>query len=291
MNAISLLTVTHNSSSILESFLATLNEGGLPGDEVIIVDSGSDDIDSTRAIASAHGARLLELRQNVGYGVGTNLGAEIAVNQWLAIVNPDVETTFAGLRTLVGVADSRNIACLGPSIATPDGAPVSVVRGTIRPPWRRTASRISTRGSETASDSISGCCMVIRKSDFLEANGFDPYFFMFAEEIDLHKRLWEAGKTVATTSAVTVITAGGGSSSSASARWAATERDVAHVRYIRKHFSALEAAIDLLWRYTLIARKGVYKPRRASLSQLTRGVFSGRPAGHALPSSQLGRSS
>lgn len=285
MNPISLLTVTHNSSLILESFLATLDENRLPGDEVIIVDSGSDDIDSTRAIASAHGARLLELRENVGYGVGTNLGADIATNQWLAIVNPDVEATFAKLRTLVEIADSRNISCLGPSIAAPDGARVPVVRGTIRPPWRRTEPRRSAFGSETTSDSISGCCMVIRVSDFREASGFDPYFFMFAEEMDLHKRLWDAGKTVATTAVVTVITPGGGSSSSASARWAATERDVAHVRYIRKHFSALEAAIDLLWRYMLIARKDVYQPRRESFSQLTRGVLFGPPTGIPRPGS------
>lgn len=278
MNTISVVTVTYNSSFILESYLQMLEDGRLPGDEVILVDSGSEDVEVTRAIASSHGAQLIERIDNIGYGSGTNVGAALASADWLAIVNPDVNVSFTALRRLTEEALTAEIGCLGPSIIDSAGAPVHTVRQSIRPPWRTRGRRPATSGTLTITESISGCCMVMRSADFRDLGGFDPYFFMFCEEIDLHKRIRERGGFVAATSAVTVETPGGASSSTTSKRWSSTERAVAHVRFVNKHFSAAEAAIDLFWRYLVILRGGEYRPRLSSLRHLSKGVFQKRTA-------------
>ena len=278
MITLSVVTVTHNSSAILESFLAALALDISADDEVIIVDSGSSDLTETTRLAELYGAQLIACADNIGYGAGSNLGRNFATSAWLAIVNPDVAVTMAELRLLADEASKHNIQCIGPQIIDATGAKVATARSSISPPWRPAGHFLRSEENLTYSESISGSCMVIDADWFDKLNGFDEYFFMFCEEIDFHKRLLLAGGHVGTTSMVTVRTPGGGSSSTATRRWAVTERSVAHVRYIRKHFTALEASIDLLWRCLQVLRGGEFSPRSLSLKQLISGAFEIRPA-------------
>jgi GT2 family glycosyltransferase len=204
--------------------------------------------------------------------LGTNIGVRSARNDWIAIVNPDVKVTLGQLKELCAIAAAANIACLGPQVIDQAGCVVSTARSTIRPPWRGSGFRPTVSGDLTFCESISGCCMVMRREEFERVGGFDRYFFMFAEEIDLHSRITSDGGKVAVTRQVTVQTPGGGSSSSVSKRWNATEREVAHVRYVRKHFGMVDASVDFVWRVLRILGGGVYVPRLDSLRQLWRGV-------------------
>jgi len=272
MNAISVITVTHNSSAVLESFLQTVTTGMAIGDEIIVVDSGSSDLTETQAIADRFGAQLIVHSTNVGYGAGSNIGSRAASADWLAIVNPDVSVTMEELRTLSNQAALNGIQCIGPSIIDASGASVATIRNSISPPWRRTKHFVRRRGSLVFSESISGSCMVIAAEWFRRIDGFDEYFFMFCEEIDFHTRLRSQGGHVASTATVTICTPGGGSSSTASRRWAVTERSVAHVRYFRKHFTTAEACVDFIWRFTEILRGDEFSPRRESLKQFVFGV-------------------
>jgi N-acetylglucosaminyl-diphospho-decaprenol L-rhamnosyltransferase len=277
MSAISVITVTHNSSAVLEKFLDAVTTGMTADDEVIIVDSGSSDLAEIRLIANRYRTHLVTIPENIGYGAGSNRGSKIARSSWLAIVNPDVSVSMDELRVLAKQANESNIQCIGPRIAGLDGESVHTARSAISLPWRWSRHVVSRQGNLTISESISGSCMVIAADWFAKLRGFDEYFFMFCEEIDFHTRLRRAGGRVASSASVEVVTAGGGSSSTASRRWAVTERSVAHVRYVRKHFTAIEARIDLLWRYLQILRGGEFIPRSISLMQLRSGVWQVRP--------------
>lgn len=273
LTGISVITVTHNSSFILADYLRHLHDGIGTDDEIILVDSGSLDLTATTEIARSFGIEVASTGANVGFGAGTNFGAKLARGDWLAIVNPDVEVSFSDLRSLVAIAESKGVTCLGPEVVNEDGNRVSSVHPSMRPPWRCKGMRLHRSNGLTFGESISGCCTVMRKSDFDRLGGFDEYFFMFTEEIDLHRRIWEQGGRVGMSSDVSVRTPGGASSSSTTARWSITERDVAHVRYFRKNFSAVEGAVDLVWRSLRTLAMPHYKPRLTSLRQLWLGVF------------------
>jgi N-acetylglucosaminyl-diphospho-decaprenol L-rhamnosyltransferase len=276
VTAISLVTVTHNSSQVLEPFLTDLRNGREQGDEIVVVDSGSGDAGESRAIAERQMARFIGVAENVGYGGGSNIGAATAGGEWVAIVNPDVTLNFAALHALVDAAIDAGVACLGPGIAEPDGTPVENVRASIRPPWHRGKFQSQQVGGITLSESISGCCMVMPAQLFSAIGGFDTYFFMFAEEVDLQKRIREDGGLVGVLPRVTVVTPGGGSSSVTTRRWGATERHVAHIRFVGKHFSRPEAGVDLLWRSAQVLLGSEYSPRLTSLKQLWAGAFKSR---------------
>lgn len=270
MTHLSVVTVTHNSSHVLEDFLEQL--GIAADDEVIVVDSGSNDADESRRIAERHGATFIASPKNVGYGTGTNIGAHAAAGDWLAIVNPDVQISIAELHELVRLASTHHFVCVGPSQRDRSGRVIDNFRQTMAPPWKRSFQPPTDFGEFTTVASMSGACMVIDHVAFASVGGFDENFFMFGEEVDLHQRLADAGGALAVAKNVLAFTDGGGSSSTASRRWSVTERAVSHVNYMRKHFGATTAIIDALWRLVPILAGGEYKPRRYSLVQYSRGL-------------------
>ncbi|WP_172657627.1 glycosyltransferase family 2 protein [Demequina maris] len=266
------MTVTHNSSGIMRDFLEALLEDSAPGVEVVVVDSGSADVAQLREETAWAKVPLVVTGQNIGYGNGSNLGARSIDADWIAFVNPDVKVAATDLLALARIASETGVGCIGPLILGPDGRPRPVASNGIAPPWRRRRTLPDSPDALQFVRSLSGSCMVISREAFEEVGGFDPAYFMFCEEIDLQERLWERGHAVAVTGEVSAFTEGGASSSTASRRWAVTERDVAHVQYVRKHYSTFEAVLDALAKCARLLVSHEYRPRSDSLRQYVQGI-------------------
>ncbi|MET3175515.1 UNVERIFIED_ORG: N-acetylglucosaminyl-diphospho-decaprenol L-rhamnosyltransferase [Arthrobacter sp. UYCu721] len=275
MNKISVVTVTHNSSHIIQSFLnVLLTDRAADAQRVVVVDSGSEDKEATRLAAESSGSVFVSVAKNVGYGTGSNIGANAQGSEWIALVNPDVGVTLDQIEKLVGEARRNNYQCMGPSVLDEEGRLQKSWHPIAAPPWRKRVTPMPEQGDEFPASSISGCCMVIERSWFEKVGGFDESFFMFCEEIDLHKRLLEAGARVGISNLVEVKTPGGASSLGTTKRWSNVERAIAHVQFTTKHYSRLEGAVDAVWRILLISTSPLYKPRLASLHQFAEGIWS-----------------
>ena len=116
-------------------------------------------------------------------------------------------------------------------------------------------------------DWVSGAAVMVRRSVLEELGGFDEGFFMYCEDTDLCKRVWDLGREIRFEPEATVTHVGGGSAPRASLLPVlATSR----ILYARKHRGAI---------YALLERVGV------ALGALTHMVISqgGRAsrAGHA----------
>jgi GT2 family glycosyltransferase len=267
MRTISVIAVTHNSAHLMREFCDSICNGLGPGDEFFVVDSGSSDLDELRKALVRSEVRLISSPSNIGYGAGNNLGAQRARGAWIAVVNPDVEVSLSQLHRLVEQAEKAGVDCIGPTLMTTNGRPIDNRRPLPRPPWRRDPPLSATSSEVVRTESMSGACMLIRRDVYHSLGGFDEYFFMFCEEYDLHKRLAEAGGALGVSSSVVVVTDGGGSSATATSRWAQTERDAAHVRYMWKHHGPFAAASDFILRSTHIVSRSAYLPRMTSVRQ------------------------
>ena len=88
--------------SVLGSIQQLIQQDGFRDAEVIVVDDGSTD--ATAAVAAAHGARVVTIPMNVGYGAAIRRGIESAAHSRIVIVDGDasypIEYTGEMLRRL-----------------------------------------------------------------------------------------------------------------------------------------------------------------------------------------------
>jgi N-acetylglucosaminyl-diphospho-decaprenol L-rhamnosyltransferase len=192
---------------------------------VTVVDNGSTD-GSVEKVRAHPGIDLVESGSNRGYGGAANLGVARATEDWVLVVNPDVQFEKGSIDELLAVADRwPRAGALGPRIHTDDGMLYPSARdlpslgrgighaafGWVWPanPW--TASYRRERGAPTEGvvGWLSGSCLMLRREAFLSVGGFDEGYFMYFEDTDLCDRLARAGWDVVYAPSATVVHAGG----------------------------------------------------------------------------------
>ncbi|MBO5867939.1 MAG: glycosyltransferase family 2 protein [Oscillospiraceae bacterium] len=162
---------------------------------------------------------------NLGYAKGNNLGAQIAQTLWAdpyyIVSNNDLY--FEGefdLQIAEALFDAHpEIGVIGPQVTTPAGQVQSPRRwisayrrlvipiqlyslGSILP--KKFYNKLKDRFCEDLCPDavtgpcgwVSGCFMLLRASAFHEAEMFDPYTFLYAEEPILSRRMERAGYSV-----------------------------------------------------------------------------------------------
>ena len=205
MTRFALVTVIHDSADDLRRLLASVDRCLDPAPEVVVVDSGSTDAGAE--VARAHGAGVVDLGANLGFGAGSNAGLEQVTEAVTVLINPDVEPIDAGLSRLAGEAGRRD-ALLAPRLLNFDGSiqdsahqlpgtleafiPAAVPRfllpGPLRAryePWR--SARPRRVGWAVAA------CIVARTQILRRLGPFDPDAFLFYEDLDLCLRAADAG--------------------------------------------------------------------------------------------------
>jgi GT2 family glycosyltransferase len=190
--------------------------------EVVVVDNASADGEPDR-VATLHRDdarfRLLKNDRNLGFGPACNRGAALASGDALLFLNPDCmieRGTIAALRA-IGAADA-SIGVLGVEVLSPDGKPA---RGNRRrdPLLRRALmtmsglSRFEGRSRSFAGvemppepasgarveklEAVSGACLFLPRRVFDVIGGFDEAYFLHVEDLDLCRRVRDAGYAVA----------------------------------------------------------------------------------------------
>ncbi|MBC7373994.1 MAG: glycosyltransferase family 2 protein [Frankiales bacterium] len=269
------VVVTYSPGESLASFLQTLQPARTVAYEVVLADNGSTDGAPEEAVGP--GIRLLKTGGNLGYGKAANLGASGFEGDWIVVANPDVTWSQGALDELIAAgARWPRAGCLGPAIRTPDGqlypsarAFPSLGRGTGHAvfgwwwpsnPWTRAYRAEAGSPQEGTTGWLSGSCMLLRREAFEAVGGFDPTYFMYCEDMDLCRRLGEAGwSSVYVPSAV--ITHTGGHATSRSAGPMLREHHKALYRYLSRQYAGPAYApvrvvlgVGLLLRYLLAAR-------------------------------------
>ncbi len=219
----SVVTVVHDSADDLERLLASLGRFVHPLPQVIVVDSGSRDAGVD--VARTHGAEVVKLERNAGFGAGCNAGLELVTAPVVALVNPDVELLDGRLVRLAERAAERE-ALLAPRLLNGDGSLQDSAHprpGTVeallpallpgaalpRPlrrryePWRSPAPR--TVGWVIAAG------LVARTEVLRRLGPFDRDAFLFYEDMDLCLRAAAAGIPTVLVPDVALRHRGGGS--------------------------------------------------------------------------------
>ena len=213
--------VTYNSARTIASTLSTLRQHWPPelSGHVYVVDNGSTDETLTLVLQAAteNGPLPVTLihsaHGNCGYGAAHNQVLPQLESRIHLLMNPDINVLNAdSVRALVRRLDSEpQTGLVMPKIVDPDGQVQHLARrdltildlGLRYLPGRLMARRERYHtyqdrdyNQSFAIEFASGCLMAMRTADCLAIGGFDPRYFLYAEDADLSRAVRARGLQV-----------------------------------------------------------------------------------------------
>lgn len=181
---IDVIYVTYNSEKWIRPLLSSWEKEESRGSvNLIIVDNGSTDktVDILEEIRREKGDSfasfcVISEKENHGFGLANNIGAAHGTGSLICFFNVDTEIQEGTLSRLFQYIDqSPSQAALWELRQFPFEHPKYYDPVTLETSW------------------CSGAAFVIRRKVFEEIGGFDPHFFMYAEDVDLSWRARAAG--------------------------------------------------------------------------------------------------
>lgn len=208
---VSVIILTHNTRALTCACVRAALDDAAASElsaEVIVVDNASTD-GTAQAIRDAFAdVRVIETGENLGFARGNNLGLAAARGRYRFLLNSDAFVQPGALRTLASFLDAHpDAGACGPMLLNEDGSlqpsgrPLPTVwsvfvdmtklyrlaRRNVFEERGRDYGRVARVGE------ISGAALMLRREAYEATGGFDPAFFAYYEDIDLCKRIGEAG--------------------------------------------------------------------------------------------------
>lgn len=220
---ISFITVSWNTREKTCACVASLWKH-MPEHEVIVVDNHSADDSVAQLKARFPGLKLIENKDNRGFGTANNQGAAIADGDVFCFINNDAEVLDDGLLKLAMKWMTRpEVGVVGPRVEYENGKMQhTYMRFSTAPefimtfgfelfsPWKgplyyqkRYYKKVFTCPTEV--EWVSGCCLMIRRDLFNEIGCWDERYFAYCEDPALCRCAAARGKTVWYDPSVTII--------------------------------------------------------------------------------------
>jgi N-acetylglucosaminyl-diphospho-decaprenol L-rhamnosyltransferase len=233
---------------------------------VTIADNASRE-EERRRLVDAEGPASLELfSENLGYGAAANRVLAGGTSELVCVSNADIVPEPEALAALArAVQGDPDAGMVGPVFGGPTDSYHAELPGAATMLGRVFAGSIGARrvrtpaaGETIAVGQPSGACFLMRRTVWESVGGFDEGFFLWYEDVDLAKRLRDAGRRNLVCGDARVQHAG-------AEAFEVMERDNWQAvrlpsveRYIRKHHPrAYPLARPLLWlSKRLRARRG-----------------------------------
>jgi len=277
---LSILVLSWNTSDLLAACLRALERHPCSRDhEILVVDNASEDGSADRVAAEFPGVRLVRNAENLGYAAGNNVGLTQARGRYVLLLNSDTEVGPGALDALVQFLEAHPSAgAVTARLVNPDG---SLQKSCMRFPTlltalvfdtflarlpfgRRHLDRYFMRDFDHAAsrqvDQIPGTCTLMPRQVIQKVGPMDERLWLFFNDVDLCKRIWNAGYTVHFLADAEVLHHFGASTSKFISF--AVEWHLNRVAYYRKHFGwwsvlitkpvALYVALRQMWKFTVL---------------------------------------
>lgn len=204
---ISLQIVTYNSEKTIGDCIKSIPQDNLK--EIIIIDNASKD----GTLSLLYGLkkefpsiRIIENKENLGFGKAHNQGALLATGDILLLLNPDTrfeagdfsEIEPLPMNALYGFKFLNSNKSLQYTLGR-DPTSTRIITDRVPLLQKICGMKIRTNHSYRKAhevDWVHGCGLAVSKKLFLEIGGFNEKFFMYCEDIELCKRAREKGYSV-----------------------------------------------------------------------------------------------
>lgn len=195
--------------------------------DVLLIDNGSrDGVPEAVARAHEHDLRLTVIfnHANLGFGPAVNRAARRASGSRLLVLNPDCLLEPDTVARLLAVFDAQpRTGLVGAVVCDAHGAPDPasyrrdpLLARTLNTLFKRPGEGINVEGPmpdhPVEAEAVSGALMLVSRRVFDYLDGFDERYFLHCEDLDLCRRVRDAGYRVMLAGDVRVLHGKGGSS-------------------------------------------------------------------------------
>lgn len=228
---VSFITVNYNSSAhtaaLVESIRTHVSDGTTY--EIVIVDNASKAEDYNRLQSTLEGSpsvKLVRNRINSGFAGGNMLGVNVASGRYYFFINNDcLLLNDAASRLREFMESHPDAGALTAKITDENGNFSSSYKqfpSVVKQWFGNSAHRVLSKNRfpsnkarlelPTQVEVISGSCMFFDADVFGAIGGLDTVFFLYCEEEDICRRVWNSGRAVYFLPSAEVFHEGGGSS-------------------------------------------------------------------------------
>ena len=230
--SLTILVVGYNSLAHVPQCLSAIEQSQGSGEwEIRFVNNGTDS--SEDYIRREHpDVKVYPTIGNVGFGTANNYLAKGAVTDCLVLLNPDAVVKPDAIGALMEAARGPYSVLGGREIGKHGdvGHIIPIVPPTLgyfaRSAIGRSRSVILPREGDRVieTEAVSGSFFLVKRAIFEEVGGFDEKFFLYAEELDLCRRIRSTGERIGVVPDAVAIhdTGSGDPLSSARMLWMAT---------------------------------------------------------------------
>lgn len=183
--------------------------------EVIVVDNNSQD-NSEETIAELRekyanlNLKFIGQHENRGMGAGNNAGIQEAQGEYVLILNPDVVVLGKSIERLLSfIKDRPHVGCVAPQLLNPNKSyqqsryrfpeffmPLFIRTGLNRLGRHQLRNYFMDDVPTNYPHKIDwarGSALLFRRQVLEKTHGFDERYFMYLEDTDLCRRIWQAG--------------------------------------------------------------------------------------------------
>lgn len=218
---VSIIIVNYHSAPLVVDCIHSIREKTQKNTyEIIVVDNASGDGSVELLRGTFPEITVIASDENLGFGKANNLGAREATGKYLFLLNPDTILVNDAVGILYDYLEGNpGVGVAGGNLYSPDISPTpsfcrhfdDLQRERRNASWKHIIGsklrsklllREKTMDEFNFSDMpakvayIFGADMMMKRSLFDEVDGFDPDFFMYAEEEELSWRITNAGYDV-----------------------------------------------------------------------------------------------
>jgi len=212
---VSIITINYNSSvytlELIQSIEQTATDQYLY--EIIVVDNASEQEDLShlkKHLIGKENIKLVENKINSGFANGNMLGVNYASGKYLYFLNNDCKLLNDAIGIMKSFLDSHlQVSAVSGQMVDENQNLISSYKLFPTAAKQLFGNSFARRFSkhnfpsnkiklsqESAVEVITGASMFFRSSDFAQIGGFDTALFLYCEEEDICKRVWDSGKKI-----------------------------------------------------------------------------------------------
>ncbi|WP_238149603.1 glycosyltransferase family 2 protein [Dyella jiangningensis] len=223
---LSVIVVAADSGPTLRDCVRRVLACELPLEMILVDNASADGIPQAIARAHENDARLQVVynHANLGFGPAVNRGVSHAHGKTVLVLNPDCLIDNATLVRLLDVlATQQRVGLVGAVVCDENGEPDPasyrrdpLLKRSLNTMFNRPGEGVNIEGpiphELVEAEAVSGALMVLPRRLFDYLAGFDEAYFLHCEDLDLCRRVRDAGYKVMLAGDVRVLHGKGSSS-------------------------------------------------------------------------------